>query len=136
MGWVAQATRFAEVAGGVPLRGVRGFMPTLAPTSGSLGRWAADEMRRHHPRSIVEAVVELGSYNAEEWIGEIDVPTAVVLTTRDHTVDPLMQLRLARSIPGAEVHALADGHVACAHTLFGTVFTEACTGVADRVAAP
>lgn len=132
MGWVAQATRFAER---VPLRGARGLMPTLAPTSGSLGRWAADETRRHHPRSIIEAIVELGKYDASEWIGEIDVPTAVVLTTRDSAVDPLMQLRLARSIPGAKVHALADGHVACTHTLFGTVFTEACNGVADRVAA-
>jgi len=109
-------------------------MPTLAPTSGSLGRWAADETRRHHPRSIIEAIVEIGTYNAEEWIGEIDVPTAVVLTTHDSTVDPLMQLRLARSIPGATVHPLADGHVACTHTLFGTVFAEACSGVADRVA--
>ena len=132
MGWVAQATRLAER---VPLSGVRGFMPTLAPTSGSLGRWAADEIRRHHPRSIVEAVVELGAYNAEKWIGEIDVPTAVVLTTRDNTVDPLMQLRMARMIPGATVHALADGHVACTHTLFGSVFAEACNSVADRVAA-
>ena len=84
---------------------------------------------------MVEAIREIGAYNAEEWIGAIDVPTAVVLTTRDSTVDPLMQLRLARSIPGAKVHALADGHVACTHTLFGTVFAEACNGVADRVAA-
>jgi pimeloyl-ACP methyl ester carboxylesterase len=135
MGWVAQAARFAEVAGRGPLRGARGLMPTLGPTSGSLGPWAADEVRRHHPRSILEAIVELGSYNAEEWIGEIDVPTAVVLTTRDSTVDPLMQLRLARSIRGAKVHPIADGHIACAHTLFGTVFTEACNGVADRMAA-
>jgi len=92
-------------------------------------------MRGHHPRSIIEAVVELGTYNAQEWIGEIDVPTAVVLTTHDSTVDPLMQLRRARSIPGATVHPLADGHVACTQTLFGTVFVEACNGVADRVAA-
>jgi 3-oxoadipate enol-lactonase len=135
MGWVAQATRFAEVAGRVPFGGARGLMPTLAPTSGSLGRWAADEIRRHHLRSIIEAIVELGSYNAEAWISEIDVPTAVVLTTRDNTVDPLWQLRLASSIPDAKVHALADGHVACAHTLFGSVFNEACDGVAERVAA-
>jgi pimeloyl-ACP methyl ester carboxylesterase len=135
MGWVAQAARFTEVAGRVPLRGARGLMPTLAPTTGSLGPWAAHEVRRHHPRSVVEAVAEVGSFNSEEWVGEIDVPTAVVLTTRDNTVDPLMQLRLARSIPGAKVHVLADGHVACTHPLFGTVFTEACNGVADRVAA-
>ena len=134
-GWVAQATRFAELAGRVPLRAARGFMPTLVSTSGSLGRWGANEMRHHHLPSIIQASTELGSYDAESWIGEIDVPTAVVLTTCDNAVDPLWQLRLARSIPGAKVHAISDGHVACATTLFGSVFAEACNGVADRVAA-
>jgi 3-oxoadipate enol-lactonase len=45
-GWVAQATRFAEIAGRVPLRALRGLMPTLVPTSGSVGRWGANEMVR------------------------------------------------------------------------------------------
>lgn len=133
-GWVAQATRFAEIAGRVPWHAARGLMPTLVPTSGSLGRWGANEMRRHHLPSIIQASNELGSYDAESWISEIDVPTAVVLTACDNAVDPLWQLRLARSIPGATLHAISDGHVACGTTLFGSIFTEACNGVADRVA--
>lgn len=131
--WGAQTTRVAEIAGRVPWRVARGFVPTLVPTSGSLGAWGADEMRRHHPRSVIEASRELSVYDAGSWIGDIDVPTAVVLTTRDNGVDPLWQLRLARSIRDAAVHPIADGHVTCGTTLFGQVFTDACNDVAERV---
>jgi pimeloyl-ACP methyl ester carboxylesterase len=131
--WGAQTTRAAEIAGRVPWRVARGFIPTLVSTSGSLGAWGADEMRRHHPRSVIEASREISVYDADSWIRGIDVPTAVVLTTRDNAVEPLWQLRLARAIPGAKVYAIADGHVACGTTLFGEVFTEACIDVAERV---
>jgi pimeloyl-ACP methyl ester carboxylesterase len=133
--WGAQTTRVAEIASRVPWRVARGFVPTLVSTSGSLGAWGADEMWRHHPRSVIEASREMSMYDAESWIGDIDVPTAVVLTTRDNAVEPLWQLRLARSIPGTRVHPIADGHVACATTAFGSVFTEACSDVANRVTA-
>jgi 3-oxoadipate enol-lactonase len=132
--WGAQTTRAAEIASRVPWRVARGFIPTLVPTSGSLGRWGAEEMRGHHPRSVIEASRELSVYDAQSWIGDIDVPTALVLTTRDNAVEPLWQLRLARRIRGAAVHPIADGHVTCGTTLFGEVFTDACVGVADRVA--
>lgn len=133
--WGAQTTRAAEIAGRVPWRVARGFVPTLVPTSGSLGAWGADEMRRHHPRSVFEASREISVYDAGNWIGDIDVPTAVVLTTRDSAVEPLWQLRLARAIPGAAVLPIDDGHVTCGTTLFGEVFTEACIDVAKRVVA-
>jgi len=132
--WGAQTTRAAEIAARVPWRVARGFIPTLVPTSGSLGRWGADEMRRHHPRSVIEASRELSVYDAGSWIGDIDVPTAVVLTTRDNAAEPLWQLRLARAIRGATVHPIADGHVACGTILFGQVFTDACIDVANRAA--
>lgn len=133
---LAQTTRLAEVARRLPGAAARLSLPTAVPTSGALGRWAASEMRRHDLRAVLEALLEIGSYNAEEWIGEIDVPTAVVLTTRDRAVDPLWQLRLARAVPDASLHPVAGGHVACGHRLFGEVFSEACGEVADRMAAP
>lgn len=133
--WGAQTTRAAEIAGRLPWRVARGFIPTLVPTSGSLGRWGADEMRRHHPRSVIEASRELSIYDAQSWIGDINVPTAVVLTTHDSAVEPLWQLRLARAIRGATVYPIDDGHMACGTTVFGQVFTDACIDVADRVAA-
>jgi pimeloyl-ACP methyl ester carboxylesterase len=134
-GAFGQATRFAELArrlawGGAPLA-----LPTPVPSTGSVGRWAAEEMRRHEPRALLESLLEIGSYDASDWIEEIDVPTGIVLTTRDRAVDPLAQLRLARAIPGASVHPVAAGHAACAHPLFAEVFAEACDEVADRAAA-
>jgi len=134
-GALAQVTRLAEVAAAVPLAGLRLLFPTQVQTSGSLGRWGAEEIRGHNLRSVLEAGMEIGSYNAEPWIGTIDVPTAVVLTTLDRAVPPIWQLRLARAIPGATVHNVAEGHVACGHALFGQIFAEAAIDVATRVAA-
>ena len=134
-GAFAQATRVAELAASVPLAGLRLLFPTQVQTSGSLGVWGASEVRRHSVRALFEAGIEIGRYNAESWVGEIDVPTAVVLTTHDRAVPPIWQLRLARAIPGATLHPLAEGHIACGHPLFGEVFTEAAVDVATRVAA-
>ena len=133
--WGAQTTRLAEVTARAPWRVASAFVPTVVTTSGSLGRWGADEMRRHHPRSVIEASRDLSVYDAESWIGDIDVPTALVLTACDNAVEPLWQLRLARAVRGTDVHPIQDGHVACGKTLFGEVFTEACVGVADRITA-
>jgi pimeloyl-ACP methyl ester carboxylesterase len=134
-GALAQVTRLAEVAAAVPLAGLRLLFPTQVQTSGSLGRWGAAEVRRHSMRAVLEAGMEIGWYNAEPWIGTVDVPTAVVLTSLDRAVPPIWQLRLARAIPGATLHTIAEGHVACGHALFGQVFAEAAFDVADRVAA-
>ena len=131
----AQVTRLAEVTATLPIpSGLRLLFPTEVRTSGSVGAWGAAEMRRHSLRAIVEAALELGNYNAETWIGSIDVPTAVVLTSLDRAVLPIWQLRLARAIPGATLYPIAEGHVACGHALFGQVFAEACGELADRIA--
>jgi pimeloyl-ACP methyl ester carboxylesterase len=132
---LAQVTRLAEVASVVPIPGLRLLFPTQVRTSGSLGAWGAAEIRRHNWRAILEAGLEIGNYNSEPWISSIDVPTAVVLTTLDRAVPPIWQLRLARAIPGATLHPVAEGHVACGRALFGQVFAEACNEVADRIAA-
>jgi hypothetical protein len=68
-------------------------------------------------------------------VGEIDVPTAVVVTTRDRGVPPSRQIKLAQSIPGATIHPVEAGHTAC---MFGSqrfvpVLLEACDSVADRI---
>jgi 3-oxoadipate enol-lactonase len=134
IGAIAQATRVAEIASRVPLAGARLLLPTLVPASGSLGRWGAGEMRRHDLRAVIEAILEIGSYNAESWIGDIDVPTAVVLTARDRAVSPIWQLRLARAIGSATLHTVNDGHMASSYSPFADVFVEACTDVAARAA--
>ena len=81
-----------------------------------LPAWVAAEMRRHDWRMIVEAGHSMSTYYAGRWIGEVDVPTAVVCTTEDRGVRRELQLAIADAIPGATVHRLADGHLACRAT--------------------
>ena len=52
-------------------------------------------------------------FNSNSWIGQVDVPAAVVITTRDHVVPPARQLALARAIPGASVCYVDGDHGAC-----------------------
>ena len=75
---------------------------------------------------------------AEVWpqpIREIDVPTAVLVTTDDKAVPATEQARLIVGIPTATIHRVDDGHVVCARPLFGRAITDAVVDVADRVAA-
>jgi 3-oxoadipate enol-lactonase len=74
------------------------------------GRWAASELRRHDPRMIVEAGQAIGRFSSHEWVGGIDVPTAVVVTEFDSVVPAHRQQRLAASIPGATVHMARGDH--------------------------
>ena len=97
-----------------------------------MGRWAAAEMRRHNPRTILEAGQAIGNYNARRWVSGIDVPTACVITTRDLAIRPHEQARLALAIPDATIHRLDDGHTACARPGFGAPVAAAVADVAAR----
>jgi 3-oxoadipate enol-lactonase len=89
-------------------------------------------VRRHDWRMIIEAGHSISTYSARRWIGEVDVPTSVVCTTEDRGVAPSLQLALAEAIPGATVHSVADGHLACANARFADPLLAACLDVAGR----
>jgi 3-oxoadipate enol-lactonase len=108
---------------GVPMVNVH---PSAMPA------WAASEVRRHDWRMIIEAGHSISTYSGRRWIGEVDVPTAVVCTTEDRGVAPSMQRGLAEAIPGATVHSVADGHLACASPRFAAPLLDACLDVAAR----
>jgi 3-oxoadipate enol-lactonase len=107
-------------------------VPMVNAHPSAMPAWAASEMRRHDWRMIIEAGHSISTYNARRWIGEVDVPTAVVCTTEDRGVAPSMQHALADSIPGATVHSVADGHLACANARFAAPLLAACLDVAGR----
>jgi pimeloyl-ACP methyl ester carboxylesterase len=77
-------------------------------------RWAMRELRRGDPASLAAAAASLGRFSSHEWIGQVDVPTAVVLTTRDQAVPPHRQQKLADAIPGARVFPVDGDHLVCA----------------------
>jgi 3-oxoadipate enol-lactonase len=107
-------------------------VPGFGIRSSRIPAWLADEMRRHDWRNIVEAGHSISTYHAGRWLREIDVPTAVVCTKRDRGVRPDLQLALADAIPGATVHPIDDGHLACAKPSFAPVLLDACESVAHR----
>ncbi len=98
----------------------------------SLQEWILDELHRNDPTTVLEAGQALGRFDSRSWVGEIDVPAAVVATMADRQVAPRRQLALAQSIPGAQVYEVDGGHDACvsAPDRFVPVFVEACRSVA------
>jgi pimeloyl-ACP methyl ester carboxylesterase len=79
-----------------------------------LGEWAASELRRNNPAALLQAGAALTRYDARPWLGGVDVPTAVVVTTLDRVVAPESQLALAHSIPNAQVFEARGDHGVCA----------------------
>ena len=105
-------------------------------------RWVRAQLRRTTLATVISALPAVSAFNSDSWIGQVDVPTAVVVTTRDTTVPPERQFELARAIPGASVYEVAAGHGACvsAPQLFASALLEAAWAVApgrgSKVPAP
>ena len=113
---------------GREMLGARAASPARAPRRGPPGvaagaldldahatssEWAMREFRSTSPWAVGQALAALGRHHSRPWLGRIDVPTAVVVTTRDRVIPPARQDRLARRIPGATIHEVDGGHAAC-----------------------
>ena len=79
-----------------------------------LATWAVEEWERNDPAALVQAGLSLGRFDSTPWIGTVDVPTSVVVTTLDGTVSPRRQWYLAQSISSARAFPVAGDHRACA----------------------
>jgi 3-oxoadipate enol-lactonase len=105
-----------------PARGVpQSALRTVRVLAGGARRWtepgwrraALDLLGRHDPAAILQAARALVGYRADSWLGAIQAPAAVVMTTADHLVPPGRQLRLAQSIPGCSLFAVDGDHGVC-----------------------
>jgi 3-oxoadipate enol-lactonase len=94
--------------------------------------WARGQFRRTTLATALSAIRAVGEFTSDRWIGQVDIPAAVVVTARDTVVPVSRQLRLARAIPGATVHELAAGHGVCVTRpqLFVRGLLEACWSAA------
>src|SRR5436305_5026435 len=101
-----------------------------------LSRWAVEELRRSSPTVALQAMSTLGRFSSHEWIDEVDVPTAVVVTTKDRFIAPARQIKLANAIGGATIHPVHAGHAACvlSYRRFVPGLVVACDSVASRLA--
>lgn len=94
-----------------------------------------DELLGHDPAAVIQATQAVSTFSSHDWIGDVAVPTAVVVTTKDELVPPSRQRKLAASIPGAEVFEVVGDHAACAvpSTNFASILVEACSSVVRRI---
>ena len=97
--------------------------------------WAFAEFRRTSPWTMIQGVNALGQFSSHRYIGGVDVPTAVVVTSRDSFIPPRRQHRLAEAITGATVHPFNGNHAACVLEAdkFVPVLEEAVASVASRL---
>lgn len=72
--------------------------------------WVRSEMEQVSPAGLLSSMRSLGRFRSSSWIGDVDegVPVSVVITTKDRTVLPRYQRRLANAIPHAR-HFEAEG---------------------------
>jgi pimeloyl-ACP methyl ester carboxylesterase len=137
MATAAGTTRVGQLAARIPAARLRRLVTVDQPAArpSSLRAWARAEMGRHDWRMVLEAGVAMSNYRATKWIGGVDVPTAVLVTTKDKALQPFAQLRMALAIPGASIHRIDDGHTVCARRSFAPPLVKACIDVADRIPA-
>jgi len=107
---LAAASRLAPV----PLR-EQAYARYLGTRIDALGLtpWGLAELADHDARAVLEAGAAIGTFSSHRWIGEVDVPTAVVVTTADTKIPPARQRKLAAAVPQAAVFEVDADHHAC-----------------------
>ena len=94
-------------------RATRSTAEALRVPELDVAQWALEEWRSTSPWAVGQAVAALGRHHSTPWLSSIDVPTAVVVPSRDRVIPPARQRRLAARIPGATVHEADSGHAGC-----------------------
>jgi pimeloyl-ACP methyl ester carboxylesterase len=72
--------------------------------------WALDQMRRTPLLTALSAVSAVYAFDSHDWIGGVDVPTAVIITRHDRVVSAARQRRLAAAVPGALAYDIDGDH--------------------------
>jgi pimeloyl-ACP methyl ester carboxylesterase len=70
--------------------------------------WLAAEFRRATARDLVAAGRALSRYDARPWADQLDVPAAMLVTTRDRLVRPAKQRELAKALRASVLEIDAD----------------------------
>ena len=103
-----------------------------APELRSYRPWLAAEFRRATARDLVAAGHALSRYDARPWAGQLDIPAAVLVTTRDRLVHPAKQRELAEALRASMFEIDADHDLPL---LKGGEYARLTRLAVDRVAA-
>ena len=99
--------------------------------------WAVEEAASHDWRTVLEAGKAIGRFSSAGWIGDVDVPTSVLITMADSVIPLSRQVKLFELIQQAEAFRVDGDHdsvVANAHRFVPTLL-RALESVVDRAAA-
>ncbi|MEV5650670.1 alpha/beta hydrolase [Nocardia sp. NPDC052254] len=109
-------------------------LPEISWETGRMDRWALGELRTAGGWAMAQAIAELGRFDSSGWLPDLNLPTAVVITTHDRALPVYRQLEMAKMIAGAEIFLVPAGHAACVleADAFVPVLLEACADVAAR----
>ncbi len=126
--------RMSEIFNHLPRGMIKRFLPSMVDQlHEDERRWALDEMRRTSLRVILETSREMAFFDSSEWLHEVDVPTAVLVTTEDKVIDPEHQEEISEQIKEATLFRYAGGHAGCTDPVYGEKLAEACLDVARRL---
>ncbi len=103
----------------------------LKGLEGPARQFAQAELNRTSVTTVTAALQAVSNFTSHDWIGQIDVPVSVLVTTRDTIVLPARQRRLADAIPHATVFEVDGDHAVCLNNpeAFSAKLVEACLGV-------
>jgi 3-oxoadipate enol-lactonase len=98
--------------------------------------WAAEQAAQHDWRMVLEAGRALGAFRSDEWLGEIDVPTSVIVTMTDPVVPVRRQISLFDGIPRGRAWRVDAGHdaIVARPDRFVPALLAACADVDRRAA--
>jgi 3-oxoadipate enol-lactonase len=89
------------------------------------------EMSLTSMATVAAAVAAVGEFTSHDWIGDVDVPVSILVTTRDSVVPTSRQRKLAEAIPHATVTNIDGDHsvFVASPKLFAEKLLEACQAV-------
>jgi pimeloyl-ACP methyl ester carboxylesterase len=111
--------------------------PSDEAAEAGLRAWCMSELRATSLWSLPVVMAELGRFDATSWIGEISVPTGVLVTSSDKAIRTDRQLQLAELIPGAIMRYTPGGHTSLVFdvTHWKPVFLDLVDSVVERMQA-
>jgi 3-oxoadipate enol-lactonase len=130
--WAVCAARWVPALSGLGADVLAG--PLLDASMDAATRAAALRHMRRTPLPVaLEAMHAVSRYSSHRWIGDVDVPTTVLVTRDDRVVSPQRQRRLAASIPGSRVVEIPGDHgvFLADPATFGRGLLDACCAAAQ-----
>jgi pimeloyl-ACP methyl ester carboxylesterase len=92
------------------------------------------ELSATDPATVLQATRAVLRFSSHDWAANINVPTAVVITTRDELVPTPRQYKLAATIPDAKIFEVDGDHFACVRAVgrFVPALVQACRYVSAQ----